>query len=83
MKFAIFEAIEINLRTRVLHLEPGTIGFSSFTPAEYPEEVLARFMNARTRGGAKQEFEQKKQETEKATLETTTLNYRFLMCDFI
>ena len=35
--------------------------FNRFTPAEYLEEMLGRFMNARTKGGAKQEFEQKKQ----------------------
>ena len=54
--FVIYRAIEINLRTQVLHQEPGTIGISSFTPAEYLEEMLGRFMNARTKGGAKQEF---------------------------
>ena len=37
IKFTIFGAIETNLITRVLHLEPGTTGFSSFTPAEYLE----------------------------------------------
>ena len=62
IKFEIYRAIETNLRTGVLHLEPGTIGFNSFTPAEYLEEMLGRFMNARTKGGAKQEFELKKQE---------------------
>ena len=61
MKFSIYGAIETTMRTRVLHLEPGTIGFDSFTPAEYLEEMLGRFMNARTKGGAKEEFEQKKQ----------------------
>ena len=45
------------------------IGFNSFTPAEYLEEMLGRFMNARRRGGAKQEFEQKKQGVNKDTLE--------------
>ena len=39
------------MKTRILHLEPGTIGFDSFTPAEYLEEMLGRFMNARTKGG--------------------------------
>ena len=33
IKFAIYGEIEINWRTRVLHFEPGTIGFHSFTPA--------------------------------------------------
>ena len=46
---------------QVLHLEPGTIGFNSFTPAEYLKEMLGRFMNARKKGGAMEEFEQKKQ----------------------
>ena len=40
IKFTIYRAIETNLRTRVLHLEPGTIEFNSFTPAEYLEEML-------------------------------------------
>ena len=57
IKFMIYRAIETNLRTRVLHLEPGRIGFNSFTPAEYLKEMLGRFMNAKTKGGAKQEFE--------------------------
>ena len=48
VKFAIYGAIETNMRTRALHLEPGTIGFNSFTPAKYLEEMLGRFMNART-----------------------------------
>ena len=59
MKFAIYGAIETTMRTRILHLEPGTIGFNSFTPAEYLEEMLGRFMNARTKGGAKEEFKQR------------------------
>ena len=50
VKFAIYGAIEINLRARVLHLEPGTIGFNSFTPAEYQEELLGRFINTRQKG---------------------------------
>ena len=50
----------MNMRTRILHLEPGTIGFNSFTAAEYLEEMLSRLMNARTKGGAKQEFKQRK-----------------------
>ena len=61
VKFAICGLIEINLRNRVLHPKPGMIGVNSFTPAEYLEEMLGQFMNARTKGGAKQEFEQKKQ----------------------
>ena len=51
VKFTIYGAIETNLRTRVLHLEPETIGFNSFTSAEYLEEMLGRFMNARTKRG--------------------------------
>ena len=56
VKFAIYGATEIGLRTRVLHMEPGTIRFNSFSRAEYQEEMLGRFMNTRTKGGAKQEF---------------------------
>ena len=56
MKFAMYGAIETTMRTRILHLEPGTIGFTSFTPAEYLEEMLGRFMNTRTKGGAKEDF---------------------------
>ena len=69
VKFTIYEAIEINLRTRVLHLEPGTIGFNSFTPAEELKEILGRFMNVRMKGGAKQEFEQKRQGVNEDALE--------------
>ena len=58
IKFTIYEAMETNLRTRVLHLEPGTIGFNSFTPAEYLEEMLGCMQG---QGGVKQEFEHKKQ----------------------
>ena len=61
VKLAIYQAIETTMRTRVLHLEPGTIGFNSFTPATYLEVMLGRFMKARMKGGAKEEFEQKKQ----------------------
>ena len=60
------------MRNRVLHLEPRTKGFNSFTPAEYLDEMLGEFMNARTKGGAKQEFEQKKQVVNESTM---TLNY--------
>ena len=56
------------MKNRILHLEPGTIGFESFTPAEYLEEMLGRFMNARTKGGAKEEFERKKQGEEEDAL---------------
>ena len=57
MKFVIFGVIEDSMKNRILHLEPGTIGFSSYTPAEYLEEMLGRFMNARMKGGAKEEFD--------------------------
>ena len=57
------------MRTRVLHLEPGTIRFNSFTQTEYLEEMLGRFMNSRTKGGAKEEFEQKKQRVNEDALE--------------
>ena len=43
--------------------------FNRFTPAEYLEEMLGRFMNARTKGGAKQEFEQKMQGVNEDALE--------------
>ena len=56
VKFVIYREIETNLRTRVLHLEPGTIEFKIFTPAEYLEEMLGRLMNERK----KEEFEHKK-----------------------
>ena len=69
VKFTIYGAKETHLRTRVLQLEPGKIGFNSFTPAEYLEEMLGRFMNARTKGGAKQEFEHKKLGVNEDTLE--------------
>ena len=49
----MYRAIQTTMRTRVLHLKPGTIGFASFSPAEYLEEMLGRFMNPRTKGGAK------------------------------
>ena len=47
VKFTIYGAIEISFRNRVLHLEPGTIGFNSFTPAEY---LLGWFMKAKDKG---------------------------------
>ena len=62
VKFAIFGAVQGKMRNRVLHLEPGTVGFDNYTAAEYLEELLGRFMNARTKGGAKEEFKHKKQE---------------------
>ena len=37
--------------------------------AEYLEEMLGSFMNAKTKGGAKEEFEQKKQGVSEDTLE--------------
>ena len=64
VKFAIFGAVEGKMRNRILHLEPGTIGYNSYTAAEYLEEMLGRFMNERTKGGAKEEFERKKQGVE-------------------
>ena len=57
------------MRNRILHLEPGTVGFDNYTAAEYLEEMLGRFMNARTKGGAKEEFEHKKQGVEEDALE--------------
>ena len=57
------------MRTRILHLEPGTIGFINFTVAEYLEEIIGRFMNARTKGGAKEEFESRKQGVNEDALE--------------
>ena len=61
VKFTILGAIEDSMQKRILHLEPGTVGFDNFTSAEYLEEMLGRFMNTTTKGGAKEEFEQKKQ----------------------
>ena len=69
VKFAIYGALEGNMKNRILHLEPGTVGFKNFTPAEYLEEMLGRFMNARTKGGAKEEFLCKKQVVEEDALE--------------
>ena len=61
MKFAIFGTIKNSMKKRILHLEPGTVGFRNFTPAEYLEEMLGRFMKSRTKGEAKEEFKQKRQ----------------------
>ena len=46
MKFAIFGAVEGKMRNRILHLKPGTLGYNSYTAAEYLEEMLGRFMKA-------------------------------------
>ena len=67
--FAIYGEIETTMKTRVLHVEPGTIGFNSITPAEYLAEMLGRFMNSRTKGGAKEEIEQRKQRVNEDALE--------------
>ena len=69
VKFAIYGAVQGKMRNRILHLEPGTVGFDNYTAAEYLEELLGRFMNARTKGGAKEEFEHKKQGVEEDALE--------------
>ena len=37
IKLVIFVAVEGNMRNRILHLEPGTVGFNSYTAAEYLE----------------------------------------------
>ena len=57
------------MKKRILHLEPGTLGFNNFTPAKYLEEMLGRFMNTRTKGGAKEEFKQKRQGVDEDALE--------------
>ena len=75
VKFAIYGAIETAMRTRVLHLKPGTIGFDSFTPAEYLEEMMGMFMNARTKEGAKEESEQKRQGVKEDALEIYDTNH--------
>ena len=55
VKFAIFGAVEGKMRNRIFHLEPGTIGFNSYTAAEYLEEMLGRFIQeARSRRGCTQ-----------------------------
>ena len=54
VKFAIYGAIDDNMKTRILHLEPRNIGFDSFTPAEYLEEILQVHEcneNGRSQGG--------------------------------
>ena len=71
VKFAIYRAVDGSMKNRILHLEPGTIGFINFTAAEYLEEMLGRFMNARTKGGAKEEFESRKQGVNEDALEYT------------
>ena len=38
VKFALFGAIKDSMQKRTLNLEPGTVGFNNFTPAEYLEE---------------------------------------------
>ena len=50
-------------------MEPGTIGFINFTAAEYLEEMLGRFMNTRTKEGAKEEFKSRKQAVNEDNLE--------------
>ena len=69
VKFAIFGENENSIKKRILHLEPGTVGFSNFIPAEYLEEMLDRFMNVRTKGGVKEEFKQKRQGVDKNAVE--------------
>ena len=56
VKFAIYGAVDGNMKNRILHLEPGTLGYKNFTASEYLEDIIGRFMNARTKGGAKEEF---------------------------
>ena len=50
VKFAIYGAVDSSMKNRILHLEPGTLGFINFTAAEYLEEMIDRFMNERTKG---------------------------------
>ena len=57
------------MRNRIIHLQPGTVGFNSYTAVEYLEEMLGRSMSARTKGGAKEEFEHKKRGVEEDALE--------------
>ena len=65
----IHRAIETNLRTGVLHLKPGTIGFNSFTPARVPKRDAGEVQNARKKGSVKLELENKKQGVNEDTLE--------------
>ena len=60
VKFALYGLIELNIRENGLYLEPGAMGFRSFDAAEYLENMLACFMKVRTKGEARNEFEQKK-----------------------
>ena len=46
----MFGAIQDSMQKRILHLEPETVGFNNFTPAEYLEEMLDRFMKTRMKG---------------------------------
>ena len=57
------------MRNRILHLEPGTVGFNNLKAVEYLEEMVGRLMNARTKGGAKQKFQHKKQGLKEDVLE--------------
>ena len=70
------------MRNRILHLEPGTVGFNSYTAVEYLEEMLGRFMNTRTKGGAKEEFEQKKQGADKDALEYYNTKLHLYLQDY-
>ena len=69
VKFAIYGAVDGNMKNRILHLEPGTLGYKNFTAAEYLEEMIGRFMNARKKGGAKEEFKSRKQGVNEDALE--------------
>ena len=48
VKFSIYGAIETTMRTKVLHLEPGMIGFNIFTPVEHKDK-------GRSQGGVQAE----------------------------
>ena len=39
VKFAIYGAVDGNMKNRILHLEPGTLGYKNFTASEYLEEM--------------------------------------------
>ena len=62
-----------------------TISLSSCSPgfalcsSEYLEEMLGRFMNARTKGGAKEEFEHKKQGVDEDALEYYNTKLQFYL----